>query len=102
MSASGLPQATDNVIQSVDIALVGGVAVSIPYTESVRQGDVIHLWWDGHLIATKIISYPNQEFPVVFLIPDELTKIGQYLIWYDRVDSFRNVASSDPVTVTIE
>ncbi len=25
-----LPQATDNVIQSADIALVGGVAVSVP------------------------------------------------------------------------
>lgn len=97
-----LPQATDNVIQSADVVLVRGVAVSIPYNVDIRKGDVIHLWWNTRLIAAKIIIYPNQDFPVVFLIPDELTKIGQYLIWYDRVDSFRNVASSDPVTVTIE
>ena len=64
-----LPQATDNVIQSADIALVGGV---------------------------------EQEFPVVFLVPDTLTEMGQYLVRYDRVDSFNNIASSNPVIVTTE
>lgn len=38
-----LPQAPDNVIQSADIALVRGVAVSIPYNVDIRKGDVIHL-----------------------------------------------------------
>lgn len=97
-----LPQATDNVIQSADIALVGGVAVSIPYNENVRQGDLIHLWWDTRLIAAKIIIYPEQEFPVVFLVPDEFIFIGHHSVRYDTVDYYMNFASSNIITVTIE
>lgn len=97
-----LPQATDNVIQSADIALVRGVAVSIPYNVDTRKGDVIHLWWDTRLIAAEIIIYPEQEFPVVFLVPDEIISIGQYSVRYERVDHARNFASSNIITVTIE
>lgn len=97
-----LPQATDNVIQSADIALVRGVAVSIPYNVDIRKGDVIHLWWNTRLIAAKIIIYQEQEFPVVFLVPDEFISIGQYSIRYETVDHARNIVSSNVVTVTIE
>jgi len=97
-----LPQATDSVIQSADIALVGGVAVSIPANIDSRQSDLVCIYWGDRRRAAKVILDVNLDFPVVFLIPDELTAIGQYNVWYDYFDDFENIASSDLITVTIE
>jgi len=97
-----LPQATDNVIQSADIALVGGVAVSIPANIDSQQSDLVSIYWGDRRRAAKVIIDPNQDFPVVFLIPDEWTAIGQHEVWYDYHDNVENISSSNPVTVTIE
>lgn len=97
-----LPQATDNVIQSADIALVGGVAVSIPANVDSHQGDLVSIFWGDERRAAKVINDVNQDFPVVFLIPDELTAIGQHTVWYDYFDDYDNIVSSDLITVTIE
>ncbi|WP_312410257.1 hypothetical protein [Pseudescherichia sp.] len=97
-----LPQATNNVIQSADIALVGGVAVSIPAYIGAQQGDLVCISWGNMRRAAAVIADVNQDFPVVFLIPDDLTAIGQHALIYDVTDNFDNSVSSDPVTITIE
>ncbi|WP_144815364.1 MULTISPECIES: hypothetical protein [Enterobacteriaceae] len=97
-----LPQATDNVIQSADIALVGGVAVSVPAYMDAQLGDLICAVWGDIRRAASVITDVNEAFPVVFLIPDDLTAIGQHRVSYYMIDNAGNVASSDIVTVTIE
>lgn len=97
-----LPQATDNVIQSADIALVGGVAVSISAYVNARQSDLICLVWGGMRQAANVVTNVNEDFPMVFLIPDELTAIGQHTVSYYMVDNADNAASSNVVTITIE
>jgi len=97
-----LPQATDNVIQSADIALVGGVAVSILTNMDSRPGDLVCIYWDNGRRAAKVIIDANLDFPVVFLIPDELTAIGQHTVWYDYLDNYENIVSSNLITVTIK
>lgn len=97
-----LPQATDNVIQSADIALVGGVAVSIPAYAGAQQSDLICVVWGSMRQAANVITDVNEDFPVVFLIPDDLTAIGQHTVSYYMVDNAGNAVSSDIVTVTIE
>ena len=97
-----LPQATDNVIQSADIALVGGVAVSIPVYVDSRQSDLICVVWGGMRQAAKVVTDINKDFPMVFLIPDELAAIGQHTVSYYMVDNADNSASSNVITVTIQ
>lgn len=97
-----LSQATDNVIQSADIALVGGVAVSVPGYMDAQLGDLICAVWGDIRRAASVITDVNEAFPVVFLIPDDLTAIGQHEVWYDYHDNVENISSSNPVTVTIE
>ncbi len=97
-----LPQATDNVIQSADIALVGGVAVSIPAYVDAGYSDLVCVVWGGMRQAANVVTNVNEDFPMVFLIPDDLTAIGQHTVSYYIVDNGGNAVSSNVVTVTIE
>ena len=90
------------LIQSADIALVGGVAVSIPAYVNAQQSDLICVVWGGMHQAANVVTDVNEDFPMVFLIPDDLAAIGQHTVSYYMVDNTGNEGSSDIITVTIK
>lgn len=97
-----LPQATDNTIHSSDIALVGGVAVSIPAYADMHLGDLISVSWDYSRIAATVIVNGEVDFPVVFLIPDELTPVGEHSVSYAMEDEAGNLSISNSLTIIID
>lgn len=96
-----LPQATGNTVQSSDIALVKGVAVSIPNVVGAYSGTLVSVFWDTRRVDAKVIKNEESDFPVVFLIPDEMTSIGQHIVSYTMEDEASNVSYSNEMTVTV-
>ncbi len=96
-----LPQAT-NVIHSSDIALVGGISISIlPYI-GMCISDLIAVFWDDERISATVPRNGESDFPVIVLIPEKLTPVGQHTVYYEVENTVGLASFSEPITITVD
>ncbi|WP_312213388.1 hypothetical protein [Pseudescherichia sp.] len=98
-----VPNGMDGELDQYDVA--EEVQVIIEPFEEVRAQDVLTFWWDDIHSFTKQVTDPATDFPLAINIsntfPPACLANGTYELFYQYIDTRKNVLVSPPWTVSV-
>jgi len=64
--------------------------------------DLIAVFWDDERISATVPRNGESDFPVVVLVPEKLTPVGQHTVYYEVENTVGMASFSDPIFITID